>query len=122
MMMEINEPGDRRFTLTGAGLSPEALTVIEVEATEQISRPYSLSITAVSDRDDLEIMDREVMVITDDRISHEPVARSVLFRSTAGDGRPDNTIHTLVMQQPRLSASSWLKITKFWRVANALIA
>ena len=42
--------------------------------------------------------DREVMVITDDRISHAPATRSVLYRSTAGDGRPDNTIHTLVMR------------------------
>jgi hypothetical protein len=37
VMMEINEPGDRRFTLTGAGLSPEALKVIAFKATEQIS-------------------------------------------------------------------------------------
>jgi type VI secretion system secreted protein VgrG len=53
--------------------------------------------------------DREVMVITDDRISHAPAARSVRYRSTAGDGRPDNTIHTLVMEQTCLPAAVILK-------------
>jgi type VI secretion system VgrG family protein len=237
--IEIDEAGARRFTLTVEGLPPEALTVIEFAATEEISRPYKFSITAVSGRDDLEIMDRgatftirgladrgtrfsyhgaitrceyfyslakpsyyrvtmeprltrlartrhsdayldeetipelvsrilreggaayaltgrdvdlrtvgtdyrqrscvyrhdesclaflsrhlehegmyyhfrqeedrEVMVITDDRISHAPATRTVLYRITAGDGRPDNTIHTLVMEQTCLPAAVILK-------------
>jgi type VI secretion system secreted protein VgrG len=228
-MREINEAAAGRFTLTVAGLPRSALTVVEFTGTEEISRPYSFSILTVSDRDDLEIMDRgatftieglaardtcfsyhgaitrcedhhslagrffyrvtleprltrlartrhsdayldeetipelvarilradgaahaftgrdvdirtigtgyrrrscvyrhdesclafisrhlehegmyyhfrqeedrEVMVITDDRISHAPATRSVRYRSTAGDGLPDNTIHTLVRQQ-----------------------
>jgi type VI secretion system secreted protein VgrG len=242
-MIGLNESDARRFTLTVAGLPPEALTVVEFAGTEEISRPYSFSITAVSDRDDLEIMDRgatftirglaardtrfgyhgaitrceyhhsvagrffyrvtleprltrlartrhsdayldeetipelvarllradgaahaftgrdvdirttgtgyrrrsfvyrhdescldflsrhlehegmyyhfrqeedrEVMVITNDRISHAPTTRSVRYRSTAGDGLPDNTIHTLVMRQTCLPATVILKDHNF---------
>ena len=57
-MINLNEAEAGRFTLTVAGLPPEALTVVEFAGTEEISRPYSFSILVVSDRDDLEIMDR----------------------------------------------------------------
>jgi type VI secretion system VgrG family protein len=242
-MREIDEAEVGRFTLTVAGLPRSALTVVEFAGTEEISRPYSFSILVVSDRDDLEIMDRgatfmirglaardnrfsyhgiitqceyhhslanrfsyrvtleprltrlartrhsdayldeetipelvarllradgaahaltgrdvdirttgtgyrrrscvyqhdescldflsrhlehegmyyhfcqeedrEVMVITDDRISHAPAARTVLLRSTAGNGLPDNTLHTLVMRQTCLPATVILKDHNF---------
>ncbi len=75
-MIEIDEAGTRRFTLTVEGLPRSALTVIEFSGTEEISRPYKFSIMAVSDRDDLELMDRGAtfairgLAARDTRFSH----------------------------------------------------
>jgi uncharacterized protein involved in type VI secretion and phage assembly len=48
-----------RFTLAIADLPPQSLTVVEFEGTEEISRPYSFSILAISNGDDLALMDKE---------------------------------------------------------------
>ncbi len=57
--------------------------------------------------------DREVMVITDDRISHEPATRSVFYRRTRSDGALDDTIHSFVMHETRLPAKVILKENNF---------
>jgi type VI secretion system secreted protein VgrG len=57
--------------------------------------------------------DREVMVITDDKVSHEIAARSLVYRRTRSDGTPDDTIDTFVMQETCLPASVILKESNF---------